>query len=324
MPVRPIIVPSLRRIALLVSGLLLLTPASALAEPCGDIALEGLCEGSTRLYCNADELRTEDCSENSRAPCCGWTGTKYDCRSCSETCVEECLNGLNVFGCSLLNTHEWTCVLGDDGCTKRAYVACADGQICDEAGSHKCVDISSINLCGGISETGTCDGNIAKKCVDGQVQETDCAALGQSCLVGSCTADCPVACVEGQTGCLQSGQQWSCVQDPTTGCLVQAPKNCGAKICHEGQCKYTHEIESPPPVEEAGEDVAPTVSTPSDSGAGCSIQARGADFMETTLALLVTVAGLLFFLHTARRRESPPSLSDATHSAPSSDTPNSD
>lgn len=287
--------------------MVLAAAASAYAEPCGDVSFEGKCDGNTRVYCNADELRTEECEQ-----CCGWDGNGFDCLGtcpAAGECIEECLDGVDVFGCSLLNTHEWTCENGANGCTNRIYVKCGPDQICDEAGSHKCTAISEVDLCGGISEDGKCDGNVAKICVGGQVQTTDCGDTGQSCHSGKCVADCPIACLAGESGCADNGQAWSCQEDRATGCMVKASKNCGVKVCHEGKCVFASELEAEGEGGDAGSNVAEGAAVVDagpapveESSGGCTVGRRAEGLGEMGLIILVTLLGFLLFLTIARRR----------------------
>lgn len=285
-------------------ALLLLAPLAA-AEPCGDVALEGQCNGKTRLYCNADELRIEECAE-----CCGWDGNNFDClEQCPAEgeCIEECLEGTDVFGCSLHNTHEWTCASGADGCTDRNYVKCGPDQICDEAGTHKCRNKSEVNLCGGIPEVGKCDAGVFKKCVAGAIETDDCKAKGQSCVetVG-CSADCPFECLDGESGCGGAAEAWSCVADPSTGCFVQASKKCGAKACYEGKCRFQAEIDEleAQKAAEAQDDLGsvaePEAAVSSDTGCQAGY---GHPMLEGTLIVLATLMGFILFSRIARRRD---------------------
>ncbi|HIA00345.1 MAG TPA: hypothetical protein EYN66_00250, partial [Myxococcales bacterium] len=252
----------------------MLLAGAALAEPCGDVAQEGMCQGNELRYCNAGELQVKQCDE-----CCNWGGNKYKClKDCPAPgeCVTEC-NDPSVFGCSLQNTHEWTCVTGDDGCVKRIYTLCPSGQICDESTTHKCTDISQVDLCGGVPGDGVCHGAVHKQCVDGQIVATDCAEQGQSCLKSGCTSDCPVACLSGEMGCNSSSKAWSCVQDPLNGCWTQASKNCGAKTCVEGICEFPPPDEGPPDMGPS-EVVEPPPEDDGSSGSssgGCFVAPRG-------------------------------------------------
>ncbi len=291
------------QVVLLAAALVWAAPAAA--EPCGDVAQEGYCDGNKRIYCNANELQTEDCAQ-----CCGWDGNNYDCKeSCPDTCVEECLEGLGVFGCSLHNTHAWTCYMGDDGCTKREYVKCAENEVCDEAGSHKCVDKSLVNLCGGVPETGKCVSGTFKKCVAGAIQEDDCAGQGKSCVDGlGCSGDCPLECADGEKGCGDNGQAWSCQADPVTNCLVRASKNCGAKLCYEGDCKYKQEIDELEAAKNAEPEPEPDLGAvaepPPTNNGGCYLGAGlGETIGETAVCTLATLLGFILFLSIARRRE---------------------
>lgn len=293
------------RLAMLMTLLSGAMSSVAIAAPCGDVALEGRCDGTTRQYCNAGELQSEEC-----ATCCGWDGDRYDCLgSCPEdgSCIEECLEGVDVFGCSLMNTHEWTCSIGAEGCTVRTFVACGEGQICDESSSNACRPVSEVDLCSGISSEGECKGGIFKQCVNGQLVNTDCALLGQECTAVGC-ADCTNQCKLDEVGCESTGKAWTCVPSAFTGCLERAAKNCsGGKVCYEGKCMYADEIPriAEPEVSELNE-VEPVETPVPEEVAATSCQTSG--FAPDTtrdgfLAVISTILGFLFFMRFARRRD---------------------
>ncbi len=292
----------------------LLFSATASAQECGDVAQEGRCDGTTRVWCNSDVLITEECSE-----CCGWDGNGFDCLDqCPGPgeCIDECLEGTAVFGCSLHNTHEWTCSDGADGCTKRTYVKCGPDEICDEAVSHKCRDKSEVDLCGGVSAEGKCDGLLFKQCVAGEVQVDDCAAKGQTCIdaVG-CSADCVVECVAGESGCESEFEAWDCTQDVITGCQIKVFKSCGAKKCYEGRCRTLSEIEEleNADTDTGDDDAADTAddatdetdeaAPPADSGSdGCAFNGVKGDLGDMGMTTLATILGLIVFMLLAHRR----------------------
>ena len=290
-------------------ALLFFVAVPAQAEPCGDVSLEGQCADNVRTYCNADELKTETCES-----CCGWNGKEFECLDVCPAdgeCIEECLGGTDVFGCSLMNTHEWTCVIGADGCTDRVYVTCGEGQICDEAVSHKCTPIEQVDLCGGIPASGICSSGVFKKCVNNQVESTDCSANGQTCLVGQgCSSDCSVDCLDGEAGCNPDGKAWICTENPITGCFEKAAKSCGAKVCHEGVCYFLKDVPKdddptaePEAVEASDSPTAPEEESESASSGGCVYLGNDHSVGEATLITLVTLLGVVLLLAIARRRE---------------------
>ena len=282
---------------------LLAAPAQALLpiEPCGDIPGEGICEGNVRKWCNKDQLQTETC-----AKCCTWAGAQYKClETCPEpgACVDECLESTDVFGCSLQNTHEWTCEKGADGCIHRIFKKCATGQICDESTTHKCTDLGQVDLCAGISADGLCKGSVFKQCVGGALQTTDCAEAGQACSKGGCTSSCPIECLEGEQGCNASGQAWSCAENPANGCYIKVAKGCGIKTCIDGECVMPVE-ESPEPAQVdagpvAAEPAPPPIAT---SPGGCLVSPAAETIGECSVAILATLLGVLIFLSMARRK----------------------
>lgn len=292
-------------VALLVAG-----PAGA--EPCGDVPLEGRCDGQTRTRCDTAALQTEEC-----AGCCAWDGNSYDClQDCPPEgeCEDECLGGPEVFGCSQLATHQWRCTVGTDGCTDRVFEKCADGEICDEADTKKCRPVSEVDLCGGVPASGKCQGGVFSKCVAGALEKEDCAADGKSCVDGAgCTGDCPAACADGESGCNDAAQAWICTLDEVTGCFVRAAKNCGAKQCWEGKCLFPAQVEERRAARaaEAGEDAsggdaaaAPEseAAAPASSDGGGCVQSRDMAAGEGAMVTLATLLGFLLFLTIARRQ----------------------
>ena len=283
----------------------LLVPSMGLSAPCGGIALEGQCDGKTREYCSASTLQTEECTD-----CCGWDGQRYACLTecpAPGECIDECLEGPDVFGCSLMNTHEWTCVEDASGCIVREYVACAEGYICDESTTSTCRSASDVDQCSGITSAGECKGTIFKQCVDGQLVSTDCGALGQACGPTGCS-QCTDECEVGAVGCESVGAAWSCVTSALTGCLERVAKNCsGGKQCWEGECVYELPVrtEAEDTGEAVGVDAESRVDAPiaAASDTGCATSGFAPDSMrDGLLAVISTLLGFLLFIRIARRR----------------------
>ncbi|HIA01441.1 MAG TPA: hypothetical protein EYN66_05955 [Myxococcales bacterium] len=283
-----------------------LLPSVVMAEPCGDLAQEGMCMGKELRYCNAGELQVKQCPS-----CCNWGGNKYKClEDCPANgeCVNEC-NDPSVFGCSLMNTHEWTCVIGDDDCVKRIYTVCPDGQICDESTTHKCTDISNVDLCGGVPKAGVCHGSVHKQCINGQIVSKDCAEEGRSCLKSGCTSDCPVACLSGETGCNSSSKAWSCIQDPVSGCWEKGVKSCGVKTCVDGICIVPTPDEGPDDLGDEGpedlgmvESVVEESIAPPSRSSGCFVATRNVSGRDGIFLLLASLLGLLIFVTSVRKK----------------------
>gem|GEM_PF-6099122 len=268
------------------------TSCAFASGPCGDVAIEGYCDGGTRVYCNGADVVTEIC-----AACCGWTGQKYNCLELCPApgeCVDEC-NDTGLFGCSLENTHEWTCSEGENGCTVRTFIACEADEICDESSTHKCVIQGSVDVCGVIPTHGICHGTVFKQCVNGQVVQTNCELLGQQCGPAGCN-DCIDVCEEGSAKCVSGNKAQSCVD--LNGCLQwSGAKNCGIKACVEGQCVEvvpdtgsddlgTGEVIEPPPAPEPA---------PKASSGGCIMGLSPDGMVEASLILLATLLGLILF-----------------------------
>ena len=295
---------STTNLATLFFGLVITSTASA--APCGDVALEGQCNGSVREYCNAGELQSEACEA-----CCGWDGDRYDCiEACPSNgdCIEECLDGVNVFGCSLLNTHEWTCEKGPAGCTVRVFSMCSPGEICDESSTNACRPTSEVDLCSGIGASGECKGSIFKRCIDGQLVSTDCSGQGKACTSTGC-ANCSDECIAGDTGCESSGKSWDCVPSAVTNCLVRVAKNCsGGKQCFDGRCVYVDDMPQneaePSVIMDAGSLNAVADPAAEAATSGCQTSGWAPDTMrDGLLAVMSTLLGFLLFTRIARRRD---------------------
>jgi len=277
-------------------GFLVMMGATAHAYAnCGDVAIEGYCDGNTRHYCNTAEVVTEECES-----CCGWNGARYDCLTdcpLPGECVDEC-NDVSKFGCSLENTHEWTCAVGANGCTTRTYTACGPDQICDESTTHQCAAKTNINVCGPIPSYGICQGNVFKQCVNGEIVQTDCGAQGLQCGPSGC-ADCVDVCEEGTAKCLAGNKQSSCVT--FNGCFQwSGAKSCGIKTCVDGQCIVP--AKTPDEGVDAGSTAEVTVEPPpgvsnnsSSSSGGCIMGLTNAGMLDGSLMLLATILGLILF-----------------------------
>ena len=276
--------------------LLIVGSVSHVHASCGEVAIEGYCDGNVRTYCNTADVVTETCTD-----CCGWNGARYDCLTdcpAPGECVDEC-NDVSKFGCSLENTHEWTCAVGDDGCTHRTYIACGSDQICDESTTHQCAAKSNVDVCGPIPSHGICQGNVFKQCVNGEIEQTDCSAAGLQCGPTGCT-DCVDVCEEGTAKCLAGNKQSSCVA--FNGCFQwSGAKSCGIKTCVDGQCI----VPSTPPDDnaDAGNSAEVTVEPPPNQSNGSSSQSSGgcimgltkAGMLDGSLMLLATILGLILF-----------------------------
>ncbi|MGM0574784.1 MAG: agmatine deiminase family protein [Myxococcota bacterium] len=85
-------------------------------EGCGDVSFEGYCDGSTVIWCEDDQVKSFDCTEDDKVCGVGETG-----RTCVEPCVPDC-SGKQC---------------GDDGCGGSCG-ACPPDSTCDEA--RQCVE----------------------------------------------------------------------------------------------------------------------------------------------------------------------------------------
>ncbi len=279
---------------------LVLVAAHAAAAPCGEVSQEGRCAGKTRTWCHSGVLETETC-----AACCGFDGGQYKCVDpCPTGCVPECKK-TNEFGCSLQNTHAYTCEADAAGCITRKYVACGETQICDESGTHTCVDKSTVDLCGGVPTDGVCVGTVHKQCVNNQIVTTDCGAASKACATSGCTSSCPVACLSGEKGCDPDGQAWTCDPNVVNGCYEKVKKKCGLKVCFEGDCvdkaSLVEPVVEPVAAEPTVAEPAPSVP-PAESKSGCLISNVDRGFGATALTLGATMLGLLLVGLLSRRR----------------------
>ena len=136
-------------------------------DPCAGETLQGRCDGTTAIWCEADAVRTEDCAASGNV--CGLDGSgNYRCVPAVDPCGDETFEG-RCEG----NTAIW--------CEYDAVqtMVCPEGMLCGDLGEglNRCVDECTL-----IGMQGRCDeNNFARWCEDGVIKVRDCTLCGQTC-----------------------------------------------------------------------------------------------------------------------------------------------
>ncbi|MFT7625930.1 MAG: hypothetical protein ACI9WU_005122 [Myxococcota bacterium] len=243
-----------------------------------DACQAGVCQGVGALTCDdGDVCTTDTCTPGAgcvHAPASGSACDDGDVCTDNDVCINGGCSGVPL-ACDDGNVCTVDVCQAGVGCTS---VALADGAECGtgvcgpvcQAG--ECISGSDpTDYCGGVSEAGWCDGHTLTRCVDGDVQTTDCLSLGRACgwddgdLDGAGAHDC----VEQDTTCADipdSGKcdgslltwcdtddgtvhTWDCGDDAEhcgwTGSfycchpLDQCVPKCGGKACGDDGCGGT-------------------------------------------------------------------------------------
>jgi hypothetical protein len=215
---------------------------------CGDVTEDGYCseyevnycgdDGKTYyIQCHADcnqvdpgEPCEEQCSEEGGFAHC------VDVSLCNQpgACTEECTPG--EVGCTSTN-ESWMCGLAMDGdiCYEKVAFTCLSGFSC---GTDYC---SASTPCGDITTTGTCEGNILKKCINNTLKVQDCSVGGLVCKIdgiADCVDEkCANPCVIEEKGCNDElNARWVCTL-ADNGCLTKVLTECDTgEYCASGKC----------------------------------------------------------------------------------------
>ncbi|NOZ01042.1 MAG: agmatine deiminase family protein [Deltaproteobacteria bacterium] len=133
--------------------------------------------------------------------------------------------------------------------------------------------------CGDIPEAGVCDGDVLKRCQDGKVSQTDCAADGKVCGEDADekpACACPAACNAGDSECLDNGLGRKVCAAGENGCFVWQEESCADGFtCSSGDCKQDLKPEpipdnTPPSFDPGWPDAAAP-----DNGGGFDVSAEG-------------------------------------------------
>ena len=213
---------------------------------CGDDECGGTCgDCGPGMTCTAGGFCTnEPCQGDCIGKECGDDGCGQSCGACgpgatcsgSGMCIPENCKA-DCFGKQC----------GDDGCGGQCG-KCAPDQVCD--GTFQCVQTEAG--CGGVPESGTCEGNTVKWCFNGNIYTLNCdPSVGlvcgwndtQSkfdCVPGDCQPTCvgkqcgPDGC-GGKCGICPAGE--SCT--PASTCQDNCIADCGGKQCGPNGCGGT-------------------------------------------------------------------------------------
>ena len=182
--------------------------AASEGEPneCGNIDINGVCEGNTLKYCLLDALKVVDCTSNGLV--CGYSDN-LGLYNCIESCTPSC-SGKSC---------------GDDGCGSSCGI-CGTGESCV---SGQC---QADDNCGGITYEGTCDGTVLKYCSSNNLIKADCATSGKIC-AWSTTMSLYV-CMDDPNACTPSCSGKACGDD---GCGGLCGSCATGESCVSGQCQ---------------------------------------------------------------------------------------
>ena len=140
-------------------------------EGCGSVDERGGCSPDARVveYCDNGLLRTVACS-----------GIEVCADSdAGKRCIPVADNPCGAatdFGSCENEVLTWC----DDGVARTRDCRACGGDVCglvDNVAGYACVE----DACGGIDFRGVCDGDVARWCSDGALQERDCAQSGSTC-----------------------------------------------------------------------------------------------------------------------------------------------
>ena len=170
------------------------------SDPCDGVGYQGYCDGNTAVWCDNNQLVSQDCELQNKI--CGVDGSgNYRCVDpCDgETITGRCDGNTAVWcergqvyreDCSLLGKN---CSLNGEGyyrCIEvREDAGVVDGgeedikDIIDVAdpGNDTTLEDISRDECKGIDYFGRCEDNIAIWCEHGVLRSRDCEACGQKC-----------------------------------------------------------------------------------------------------------------------------------------------
>ncbi len=156
-----------------------LAPATTLADSCGSVTEEGLCDGHNLVYCSDGKLLGADCGQNGGT--CGWIASKswYDCVAVGSRNprVDTC-PGVPAEGVCAAD------ILGvcDGGTITKTDCAAAGARcVVDTSGLASCVVDEPASACGAIDGVGECQGDSVVWCDGNALASLDCAAGGRVC-----------------------------------------------------------------------------------------------------------------------------------------------
>ena len=146
------------------------TPAPTSTAPgCGDETFGGRCEGSTLVWCEAETVKSYDCTTMGDFECSAAADdpSSFDCHAKNNACVPAC-DGK-------------TC--GMDGCGGVCGL-CPGGQVC-VGGACQVSD-----ACGGLSYEGCCAGSVLRWCENHELKQLNCQSSGCGWNTGAGFYDC--------------------------------------------------------------------------------------------------------------------------------------
>ena len=171
-----------------------------LGQPCGDVTDDGECDGDTLSKCVAGYLEVTDCTLSAQLCTVDSGSGEADCTEAVSPCTDVPAEGLCVG--EVLVTCEGGALQNTD-CAAQA-LTCA---FHEPTGVYACIE-AVVAACNDVPAEGVCIGDMLALCVDGAVQNIDCAAEGKVCGLDA---------IQGANACLT----------PAMGCDALPP---------EGEC----------------------------------------------------------------------------------------
>jgi len=147
-------------------------------DPCQGETYVGRCDGNTVVWCENEQVHTQNCSDSGKE--CGYS-EQYGYYACIEASAEpeDPCQGETYAGRCEDNQVIW-CEneeIHNQDCT-------AEGKVClfdEDKQYYACREAEEIDPCNGETFAGRCDGDTVIWCEDEQVNSIDCASHGADC-----------------------------------------------------------------------------------------------------------------------------------------------
>ena len=167
---------------------------------CGNVSYAGCCDGATLTWCEENEIRIIDCTQNAEAPVCGWS------------------DEAGFFDCSPYPFEEPT----------GTYPLNCDG-------SSGTGTTNPGGPCGSVSYEGCCSGQTLYYCDGGQLETIDCA--GGDALACGWNGDAGYfACGTDGSGDPSGANPLNCDGTPGNGTTGPCTPDCFGKACGNDGC----------------------------------------------------------------------------------------
>ena len=232
------------------------------AKACDGTTARGECRDGVAVVCDLqrEQLSSVPCRDMGRE-CVVDAARGARCEGKIEAQeIDSCTDGVARWKDSETEVvQQWDCeaeglVCQSDVCIQGAFCCTTDGDLAYELEFEDDDLVLEDDGCGDIDFEGICDGEIARWCGDG-LQERDCAAKGQRCLINEC-ADGAYCCgetvVEEDDVCQGVSMSGICTESGSvrfcTGQFVAEYKCSSGQTCQVGACSTGAECCDPPVV----------------------------------------------------------------------------